>query len=99
LLVEKFNLFVLAMASADASDAGRRLMAERLSGRLGRYDRLTLALVGLVVIVIAAMRFVRTGRRLDDQVAHSAGGVRVELILSAALALIVAAFSTYLAVA
>ena len=98
LVVEKFNLFVLAMASADASDAGRRLMAERRSGRLGRYDGLILALIGLVVIIIAAMRFVRTGRRLDDQVTHSAGGVRVELILSAVLALIVAAFSTYLAV-
>ena len=37
----------------------------------------------------------RTGRMIDDQVVHSASSVRAELILSAALALIVAALSTY----
>ena len=38
----------------------------------------------------------RTGQLLDDQEIHSVGGVRAELLLSAALALIVAGFSTYL---
>jgi len=33
---------------------------------------------------------------LDDQETHSAAGVRVELILSAALALMVAGFSAFL---
>jgi putative membrane protein len=94
-VVEKFNLFVLAMASASSPDAGHRLQVQRLSGPLGRYDGLILILIGLALIVVAAARFMRTGRMIDDQVVHSASSVRAELILSAALALIVAALSTY----
>jgi len=94
-VIEKFNLFVLTMASATSLDAGHRLQLERVSGPLGRYDGLALVLVGLALIVTAAVRFVRTGRRLDDQEIHSAGSLRVELILSAALALFVAGISAY----
>ena len=92
-VIEKFNLFVLAVANADA---GRRLLLERLSGPLGRYDGLVLVLVGLALIVIAATRFVRTGRLLADQKIHSAGTIRTELLLSAVFALIVAGFSAFL---
>ncbi len=95
-VIEKFNLFVFTIASATSLDAGRRLQLERLSGPLGRYDGLALILVGIALVVVAAARFVRTGRLLDDQEIHSAAGVRAELILSVALALFVAAFSTYL---
>jgi putative membrane protein len=66
-VVEKFNLFVLAMASASSPDAGHRLLLERLSGPFGRYDGLALILVGLALVVVAAARFVRTGWLLDDQ--------------------------------
>jgi len=95
-VIEKFNLFVLTMASASSLDAAHRLQLERVSGPLGRYDGLALVLVGLALIVAAAVRFVRTGRRLDDQEIHSAGNLRAELILSAALALFVAGISAYL---
>jgi len=95
-VIEKFNLFVLAMASASSLDAGHRLQLERVSGPLGRYDGLALVLVGLALIVTAAARFVRTGWRLDDQETHSASSLRAELILSAALALFVAGISAYL---
>jgi putative membrane protein len=95
-VIEKFNLFVLTMASATSLDAGHRMQLERVSGPLGRYDGLALVLVGLALIVTAAVRFVRTGWRLDDQEIHSAGSLRAELILSAALALFVAGISAYL---
>jgi putative membrane protein len=96
-VIEKFNLFVLTMANANSLEAGRRLRLERLSGPLGRYDGLALILLGIAVVVVAATRFVRAGQLLDDQETHSVGGVRAELFLSVALALIVAGFSTYLA--
>src|SRR6266850_1984458 len=86
-VIEKFNLFVLTMASATSLDAGHRLQLERVSGPLGRYDGLALVLVGLALVVVAATRFIRTGQLLDDRETHSAGGVRAELLLSAALAL------------
>jgi len=96
-VVEKFNVFVLAMASTNPLDTERRLQLERLSGPLGRYEGLALILVGIALVVVAAARFVRIERLLDDQETHSAGGVRAELILSVTLALIVAGYSAYVA--
>jgi Predicted membrane protein len=99
-VIEKFDLFVLAMASANSIDAGRRLQLERLLGPLGRYDGLALIFVGIALLVVAALRFVRTERLLDDQQihSHSAQSVRAELILSAVLALLVAAIGTSLVI-
>jgi putative membrane protein len=98
-VIEKFNLFVLTMASASSLDVAHRLQLERVSGPLGRYDGLALVLVGLALIVAAAVRFVRTGWRLDDEEVHSAGSLRAELISSAVLALLVAGISAYLVLA
>jgi putative membrane protein len=97
-VVEKFNLFVLTMASASLPDAGERLR-ERLSGPFGRYDGLALVLVGLALVVVAAVRFVRTGWRLDDDEMHSAASVRAELLLSTVLAVIVAGVIAFLVLA
>jgi putative membrane protein len=96
-VIEKFNLFVLTVANASSLGAERRLHLERLSGPLGRYDGLALILFGLVLVVVAATRFVRTERLLDDQEAHSPSASRAEVLLSAALALMVGGYSIYLA--
>jgi putative membrane protein len=96
-VIEKFNLFVLTIAAADSTDAKRRLLIEKLSGPLGRYDGLALILVGVVLIVFAAVRFVRTARMLDDKEVHWESDVRAELILSGALALTIVVFGIYLA--
>jgi uncharacterized membrane protein YidH (DUF202 family) len=85
------------MANANSLDAEHRLQLERLSGPLGRYDGLALILLGIALVVVAATRFIRTGQLLDDQETHPVGGVRAEVLLSATLALIVAGFSTCLA--
>jgi len=69
-VIEKFNLFVLAMASPTSAEAAHRLQLdqlrlESLSGPLGRDDGLALMLGGLVPYRgRATARFVRTGRRL-----------------------------------
>jgi putative membrane protein len=98
-VIAKFNLFVQSIATALAPEAGRQLRLERLQGPLGRYDGLALILAGTALIVAAALRFARTGRLLDDVQMHEAGTVRTELILSIAMALIVAAFSVYVVLA
>ncbi|MGA8865299.1 MAG: DUF202 domain-containing protein [Gallionella sp.] len=97
-VIEKFNLFMLTIARSNLTDAGVRARLERLSGPLGRYEGFALILVGIAVIAVAAVRFVRTARLLDDQETHSASSVRAELILSAGLALLAAGFSAYLAI-
>jgi inner membrane protein YidH len=95
-VIEKFNLFVLTIAIGSL-DAERRLQLERLSGPLGRYDGLALIVLGIALVVFGTARFIRTGRLLDDHETHLVGRVRAELLFSMALALIVAGFSTYLA--
>jgi putative membrane protein len=98
-VVEKFNLFVLSMAEANSADAARRPQLEKLSGSFGHYDGLALILVGMAIIVISLVRFIRTTRLIDDQQSHPAGSVRAELVLSVILALIVAALTVHLALA
>jgi putative membrane protein len=95
-VVEKFNLFVLTIASTAAIDPARRSQFERLSGPLGGYEGLALILIGIIIVVIAAVRFARTRRLIDDQEMHTAGSSRVELVLTAVLALVIAGFSAYL---
>ena len=95
-VIEKFNLFVLTVASSTSAEVAHRLQLERLSGPLGRYGGLALIFGGLAHIVVATARFVRTGRLLEDPETHSASSVRAELILSFVLVLLVAGFSTYL---
>jgi putative membrane protein len=96
-VVGKFNLFIRTLADAGPPD--ERQLFQRMSGSLGRYEVLVLILIGIVLIVLAAVRFIRTAHLLDDPQTHSAGGVRAELLLSAGLALIVAALSAYLVLA
>ncbi len=95
-VIEKFNFFVLTIASSTSAEVAHRLQLERLSGPLGRYGGLTLIFGGLALIVVATARFVRIGRLLDVPEIHSASSVRAELILSVVLVLFVAGFSTYL---
>ena len=94
-VIEKFNLFLLMIADADALKGHRAALA-RLSGPVGRYEGLALVLVGLTLIVAAAVRFIHVRRLLADQETHDAGGYGAELVLSALLALVIAAYSIYL---
>jgi putative membrane protein len=94
-VIEKFNLFLLMIANADTV-SGHRATLERLSGPVGRYEGLVLILIGLTLIVAAAIRFIRVRRLLADQETHEVGGYGPELVLSAVLALAIAAYSIYL---
>lgn len=95
-VIEKFNLFMLALAGAALTDAHRsQLMA--LTGRVGRYDGMAFILGGAGLVILATVRFVRTTRMIDDAQPHLARSIRTELILSAWLVLLVASYSIYLA--
>jgi putative membrane protein len=98
-VVEKFNLFVLTLAEANAIDSARRAQLEKFSGSFSHYDGLALIVVGIGIIAISLLRFIRTTRLIDDQETHSANSVRLELMLSIVLALIVATLTVHLALA
>jgi putative membrane protein len=95
-VIEKFNLFLLTIATALGSDV-HRLQLSALSGRIGRYDGLVLIFGGVALVVLATVRFVRTSRLIDDPQLHAARSVRAEVVLSAWLVILVAAYGLYLA--
>ena len=98
-VVEKFNLFVLTLAEANAIGAAKRVQLEKFSGSFSHYDGVALIRVGIAILAISLVRFVRTTRLIDDQQTHSASSVRLELVLSIVLALIVATLTVHLAFA
>lgn len=91
-VVEKFNLFIVALASTAAAGAGRGIGTERLSGPLGRYDGLALMLVGVILIVIGDLRFTRNKRLINDAEPQITADVRTERIVTIVLVLLVAAY-------
>jgi len=97
-LIERFNLFLLAVAGSASLQAATQRRIERLAGPLGRYDGLALIVGGLALILTATFRFFRTGRLLDDPEMHDASGLRLELVMAAALVVAVAALSAFLVV-
>jgi putative membrane protein len=94
-VIEKFNLFMLTIAAATPGLGKEHHLLGRLSGLLGQYDGTALIFVGIALIVVAAIRFVRTTRLIDDEETHTASSIRAELVLS--LVLILAAIAAYAA--
>ena len=96
-VIEKFNLFLLTIASSALGDAAHRPALQRLTGGIGQYEGLALIFGGLALVMLATVRFVRTARLLDDAQTHSASSVRTELIVSAVLVLLMGTYAVYLA--
>jgi putative membrane protein len=94
-VIEKFNLFLLALAAQALDERAAQLV--KFSGRGGRYDGLALIFGGIGLVVLSTVRFVRTTRLLDDSTVHDASSVRTELMLCAFLVLVVASYGIYLA--
>ena len=94
-VIEKFNLFLTAIAATALNERSAQLV--KFSGSGGRYDGLALIFGGIGLVVLSTVRFVRTTRLLDDSAAHAASSVRTELMLCAFLVLVVASYGIYLA--
>jgi putative membrane protein len=86
---------MVTLANANAAIDSEHHFSAKLSGALGRYDGTALIFVGIALILVAVVRFIRTGRLIDDEETHSASSVRTELILS--LVLVIAALASYIA--
>ena len=94
-VIEKFNLFVLDMADGTSLDAAARAHLGKLSGPFGFGAGHAFIVVGILVILGATVRFVRTGRLLDDQALHSPG-ILPDLAFGVVLAFLLVALSVYL---
>lgn len=96
-VIEKFNLFLMTIARSGLGGAADRLRLQTLSGSFSHFDGLAFIAVGIALVMLATVRFVRTTRMLDDEETHFAKGVRTELVLSAVLVVLVASYSIHLA--
>jgi putative membrane protein len=65
-VIERFNLFLLSLQDAATLDPIRHSQLERLSGPSTHYQGLALIVVGIVLLIVATIRFVRTERMLAD---------------------------------
>jgi putative membrane protein len=95
-VIERFNLFLLAMAT-EAGATTSLPGFHRLSSPTGRYGGMALVGAGVFLIVVATIRFLQTARLLEDEVSHRPQRTHATLILLSAVVLSVAAFSAYLA--
>ena len=97
-VIERFNLFLAAIATTVELDAPVKAHVLRLSGPLGRYGGLALICGGVALIALALVRFFRTEARLaaeDESAGRSVA--RAEILLLMASIAFVAGFSAYLA--
>ena len=93
-LVAKFNLFLAFAARSFERGAGPPRMAH-MSG-FGDLAGLLLIAAGTFMVIVAAMRFVRTGRAIDSPQRH-VSGARADLLLAALMLVLGIAMMLYLA--
>lgn len=96
-VIERFNLFLLAMA-AESGVASGLPEFHRLASPSGRYGGTALVGAGVLIIAIATTRFLQTARLLEDDAAHRPQRTHATLFLLSAIVMSVAAFSAYLAI-
>jgi putative membrane protein len=100
-VIEKFNLFLLTVATSISSEALRTAhlerKLERLSAPIGRFGGGVLVFGGIVLIAIATARFFYTEKQLNDREIRSDGFGRVGLVALSAMIFVFACFSAYIA--
>src|SRR4029078_8073402 len=69
-VVEKFNLFALTLLDSTSLDDAHRTRLAGLYGSLAQSGGGAFIAVGVIPIVLAPIRFVRTGWLLDDTAVH-----------------------------
>jgi len=90
-LVERFDLF-LAFAAPEALK--NKVAVPR--SEFGHVAGLVLVVLGISMILVAAVRFARNAREIDDPKTFPGTGSRVDLALAALLIMLVAALLFYL---
>jgi putative membrane protein len=91
-VIEKFNVFILAVASTASTEVAKSIRAERVMGPIARYEGLALMGVGLVIVMLGYWRFAHTERFIEDTGPHKPFGVRAEITITAILVLLVGAY-------
>jgi putative membrane protein len=91
-VIEKFNLFILAVAATASTEAGKMIRTKLLTGPIGRYEGIALMLAGLILIALGYWRFARTQRFINETEPQQPSGVQTEIVVTAFLVLLVGVY-------
>jgi putative membrane protein len=91
-VLEKFNLFILALAASASAEVSRAIRTDRLSGPIGRYEGLAFMLTGVVLIGLGYWRFVRNEKMIEGAEPRQAAGIQAEIAVSVILVALVAVY-------
>jgi putative membrane protein len=86
-LIDRFDLFILTLTDVVSIRPERREELDAMSSSLGHGTGQGFIFVGFAFIIVATVRFVRTGYRLDDPKVYPPGIV-TDLSLSVVLAVL-----------
>jgi putative membrane protein len=90
-LVERFDLFLSLAASATLE---RHVTVNR--PEFGRVAGLVLIIAGVAMVILAAARFIKTAKEIDDAAIMPGTGSRLDIALTALLAVLGIALFFYL---
>ncbi len=96
-VIEKFKLFLLALSDSVSPQMSERLHLSRLSGPLGHYGGMALVYGGLLLIVIATLRFIQTSILLAQPTEHRPKATAIGLGLLTVLLVFIAVFAAFVA--
>ena len=91
-VLEKFNLFILALAASAPAGVSKAIRTDRLSGPIGRYEGLAFMLTGVVLIALGYWRFVQNEKLIESAGPRQTGGIQAEIAVSVILAALVAVY-------
>lgn len=95
LVVDRLNLFLAGITAVMRPQTTGAMVDS--AAPLRHYEGLALILLGIVIMVLGGIRFLRASREIDRAERVAAPGSRVELMLTCALALLTAGFFVSLA--
>jgi putative membrane protein len=96
-LIEKFNLFIGMLAQQSVTRPVPPSWLERIFTPFGRYDGIGLIVIGVAVIVLGGVRFMRLECEIDRPDLRLVKGARFEIALCASLALLAGGMGIYVA--
>jgi putative membrane protein len=96
-VIEKFNLFIGMLAQQTVTRPIPVGWLERIFTPFGRYDGLGLIVIGIAIIVLGGIRFMRYECEIDKPEVRFVRGARTEVMISATLAILAAGMGVYVA--
>jgi putative membrane protein len=90
-VLEKFDLFIRALAANAPAALNSAVKLDRLTG-WSRYEGLSFMALGVVVLGLGYLRFARTERMIEDPAPRQTTGVTAEIAVTLILMLLVTAY-------